>query len=412
MRQILPHTGGYMSFLLIFLEVGLMKNLFPMKLSKIIFPAILFLVAATSILLYCIRRGECANPSDWTIGNFVQMNSSDSVVTQDGSGIFYCPASQNNVCWENGEIINSSAIVRHDSLFLFFSVSEYAGINAEQAVSRVGYSVSTDGIHFKRIVRPVLYPDRDQQIDYEWMGGCEAPRVSETNDGRYLMFYTQCNRSCKRLAVATSSDLKTWTKHGPIFRKAYNGKYGNTDSKFASIVSRVVKGKPFVQKINGKYYLYWGSDNLYAAVSENLIDWIPVEDENGDLKKILSPRNNSFDSNLIASGPSAVMTSKGIVLFYSGQNREGAFGDKSYPGQMLGGGQALFSAQKPEKLLARSDQPFVYFKDILGKNTNNRSTPLFLQGLACFKGKWYLFYGNRGLPARIAVCNLKDSELF
>ena len=367
MRQILPHTGGYMSFLLIFLEVGLMKNLFPMKLSKIIFPAILFLVAATSILLYCIRRGECANPSDWTIGNFVQMNSSDSVVTQDGSGIFYCPASQNNVCWENGEIINSSAIVRHDSLFLFFSVSEYAGINAEQAVSRVGYSVSTDGIHFKRIVRPVLYPDRDQQIDYEWMGGCEAPRVSETNDGRYLMFYTQCNRSCKRLAVATSSELKTWTKPGPIFRTAYTG---------------------------------------------NLIDWVPVEDENGDLKKILSPRNNSFDSNLIASGPSAVMTSKGIVLFYSGQNREGAFGDKSYPGQMLGGGQALFSAQKPEKLLARSDQPFVYFKDILGKNTNNRSTPLFLQGLACFKGKWYLFYGNRGLPARIAVCNLKDSELF
>ncbi len=29
-------------------------------------------------------------------------------------------------------------------------------------------------------------------------------------------------------------------------------------------------------KINGKYWMYWGESNIYAAVSDNLVDWIPL----------------------------------------------------------------------------------------------------------------------------------------
>lgn len=381
-----------------------------MKSFKIIFSLALFLIVATWTCIHFWGQAEYGVPSDWAIGRFVELETTDSVTVPDRSGVFYCPATESNIFWENGEILNSSAIVRHDSIFLFFSVTEYGGADAEQSISRIGYSVSVDGVHFKRGPKPVLYPDRDGQIEYEWIGGCEAPRVSETKDGGYVMFYTQCNRSCKRLAVATSRDLKTWTKHGPAFRKAYNGKYYNSDSRLACPVTRIEGGRQLVEKINGKYYLYWGTGNLYMAVSDNMIDWTPVEDENGDLKKVLSPRDDKFDSDLIASGHSAVMTNKGIVLFYNARNKEGMSGDRGYPSRMLGGGQALFSSKKPVKLLARLDQPFVYSKNILAKEDGNRSAATFLQGLAYFKKDWYLYYGSAGAKMQIAVCDFTDAD--
>ena len=40
-----------------------------------------------------------------------------------------------------------------------------------------------------------------------------------------------------RLAVATSKDLKHWTKFGPAFEKAYNGKFKDEATKSASLVT-------------------------------------------------------------------------------------------------------------------------------------------------------------------------------
>ena len=53
------------------------------------------------------------------------------------------------------------------------------------------------------------------------------PTNSVTDDGLYVMMYTQWNRHVPRLAVATSRNLKDWTKHGPAFAKAFDGKFFN-----------------------------------------------------------------------------------------------------------------------------------------------------------------------------------------
>ena len=39
----------------------------------------------------------------------------------------------------------------------------------------------------------------------------------QSPDGGFVMTYTQWNRDLARLAVATSSDLVHWRKHGPAF---------------------------------------------------------------------------------------------------------------------------------------------------------------------------------------------------
>ena len=72
---------------------------------------------------------------------------------------------------------------------------------------------------------PVLYPEKDEFSVYEWEGGCEDPRIVETKDGRYFLYYTSYNGKVALLCCAESTDLVHWKKHGPIFKDAMNGKY-------------------------------------------------------------------------------------------------------------------------------------------------------------------------------------------
>ena len=88
---------------------------------------------------------------------------------------------------------------------------------------------SEDGIHFKRSAEPVFYPAEDDQKAREWPGGVEDPRIVEREDGTYVLTYTQWNRTTYSVGIASSRDLKHWTKHGPAFLTALGGKYADSE---------------------------------------------------------------------------------------------------------------------------------------------------------------------------------------
>ena len=111
-----------------------------------------------------------------------------------------------------------------------------------------------------------MYPDNDDQHSLEWPGGCEDPRIVETEDGLYVMTYTQWNRKTARLAVATSTDLRHWTKHGPAFGKAYDGRFRDMFSKSGSAVTQIKDGKQVVAKVGGKYLMYWGEVRQHCNI--------------------------------------------------------------------------------------------------------------------------------------------------
>ena len=90
--------------------------------------------------------------------------------------------------------------------------------------------------------------------------------------------------------IAVSKDLFHWQKKGPAFAKAYNGKFLDMPTKSGSIITKMKNNRPVVAKINGKYWMYWGENFVNLAWSENLSDWNPLVDENGDLRKAISPR--------------------------------------------------------------------------------------------------------------------------
>ena len=93
--------------------------------------------------------------------------------------------------------------------------------------SRVGLALSEDGVAFPdstRRLTPVLFPEHDAWQGLEWQGGIEDPRVIERDDGLYVMTYTSYN-GVARLCAASSWDLLTWEKHGPVFADAHGGAF-------------------------------------------------------------------------------------------------------------------------------------------------------------------------------------------
>lgn len=257
----------------------------------------------------------------------------------------------------------------------------------------------------------MFYPDgSDISRTYEWKGGCEDPRVVAANvKGKklYVMTYTAWNNRTPRLAIATSTDLQHWTKHGPALLNAYNGKFKDLACKSGSIVTEVVNGKQVAAKVkvNGKkkYLMYWGEQWVCAATSDDLVNWTPYVDENQNLVYLVTPREGYFDSMLTECGPPAVKTSDGIILFYNGKNDSGAKADAAYPLNTYAAGQILFSNDNPLQVKARLDKPFFRPMSDFEKTGQYAAGTVFIEGLVYHNAKWFLYYGCADSMVGVAV---------
>src|SRR5919204_6308501 len=227
----------------------------------------------------------------WALGPFVKPANVNPVITPNATSHFRSPMNDSTLAWEEYATFNPAAVVKDGKLYVLYRAEDATGARQIGGhTSRLGLAESDDGLHFRRRTTPVLYPDTDAQRQYEWPGGVEDPRVVETDDGRYVLTYTQWNRDIPRLAVATSRDLIQWVKHGPAFARAAGGKYLCSESKSGAILSRVVGDHVIATRVNGKYWMYFGVPDLHIATSDNLLDWTPLEDDNGRLLNVLSPR--------------------------------------------------------------------------------------------------------------------------
>ncbi|MNQ75073.1 hypothetical protein D3C85_898530 [compost metagenome] len=300
-------------------------------------------------------------------------------------------------------MFNPAAAVNKNKIYVLYRGEDRSGNGIGKRTSRIGIAESSDGIKMKRNPEPVLYPNEDGQKEHEWPGGCEDPRIAVTAEGLYVMLYTQWNRNVFRLAVATSRDLKHWTKHGPAFRKAYHGKFQDLKCKSGSIVTKVEKGKQVITKINGKYMMYWGERFMNIATSVDLINWEPALNEKGDLDLIVKPRKHYFDSDLTECGPPALVTDKGILVLYNGKNRGDADRDSTYVANTYSAGQVLFDLNNPSRVIARLDQPFFVPTAPFEKSGQYPSGTVFIEGLVYFKKKWFLYYGCADSRVAVAV---------
>lgn len=368
------------------------------------FAALLFLVAACQPASKTVETTGIPDAlPDWTLGPFVKVDSLNPVIRPSPTQVFTDPILKKPVRWEEKDVFNPAAVVREGQVWLVYRAEDTIGKFA--GTSRLGLARSDDGLRFTKEPTPIFFPDNDAYKKYEWEGGCEDPRIVESPpdgkfDGGYVMTYTSYDGKTARLMLATSPDLRSWTKHGPVLGE---GKFLNTWSKSGAIVSKRVGERIVAEKVNGKYWMYFGDTDLFLASSDDLLHWTPLEDEKAQngLKSVLTPRAGKFDSQLVEPGPYALRTEKGIVLIYNSANK-GDTADPALPKMTYAAGQALFSATDPMKLVDRLPTHF-FHPDKPYELTGQVNNVVFLEGLVPFRNRWFLYYGTADSKIAVAV---------
>ncbi|MGA0603252.1 glycoside hydrolase family 130 protein [Caulobacter sp. KR2-114] len=331
---------------------------------------------------------------------------------------FDCPVSGRRVAWAAKDLFNPGAVVRDGRVCLLVRAEDAMGRYA--GVSRIGLATSEDGINFSLEPEPVLAPGDDEWQAWEWPGGCEDPRVVEAPDGSFVCAYTAFDGKAAALFIATSPDLRSWTKHGPAFAGT---PYVRRASKSGAIVTELKDGRLVAARVDGRFWMYWGEGMTYAATSDDLIRWTPLESEVAPeryltlkpaaagrqaeagstpswridrvrgpqaLRPLAGPRRGRFDSMLTEPGPPAVRTADGVVLIFNGANHPSQ-GAPGVPGFAYQPGQMLFDASDPTAVIARPADPFLRIDP--AEADGQVGNVCFAEGLVAFKGQWFLYVG-------------------
>lgn len=349
------------------------------------------------IFIVSVAPPAGAQDKDWTFGPFVRPEGANPILTPDPGPTFEDPMRDQTVRWQEMATFNPAAVVRDGKIYVLFRAEDRTGeMEIGGHTSRIGLAESDDGIRFTRRAEPILYPDRDAQRANEWPGGVEDPRIVQSEEGTYVLTYTQWNREIPQLAVATSTDLIQWEKHGPLFPDL------GRESKSGAVLSRVEGDQLVAAKVRGKYWMYWGVPAVYMATSDDLIHWEEVRNQSGDLVRVLNPRPGYFDAWLVEAGPPAILTEDGIVVLYNAGN-SGDYGDPALRNRVYSAGQALFDRDNPMKLLDRTDHPFLKPEHDYERTGQYVSGTTFVEGLVPFEGKWYLYYGTADSRVGVAI---------
>ena len=283
---------------------------------------------------------SCA--SSWQLGPFIK-HDGNPILTPQGS------------TWESKDVFNPAAYTDGETVYLLYRAEDSTGIGSWNGTSRIGLAVSRDGVHFDREPEPVLEPSEP----WEMPGGCEDPRIVQI-EGVYFLTYTAYDGETARLALATSTDLRSWTKRGLVF----------PDSAWTK------SGAILPKKVNGLYWMYFGDTNIWAAHSEDGLRWSAVEEP------VIEPRKGMFDSGLVEPGPPPIFTDDGILLIYNGADDD----------LVYSAGQALFDPEDPTRLLERSERPFMTPSEDLERGGQVPNV-VFVEGLVRFRGRWNLYFG-------------------
>jgi beta-1,2-mannosidase len=267
--------------------------------------------------------------------------------------------------WEAKDVFNPTAWTDGETVSLLYRAEDRKGLPGREFTSRLGLARSPDGFRFERHPRPVM----EATEPYEMPGGCEDPRLVRI-DGRFYLTYTAYDGTTARLCMAVGDSLDRWTKWGPLLPER-----GWTKS-----------GAILDQPINGRYWMYFGDTDIWAAHSADLRYWEVVE------PPVLRPRPGRFDARLVEPGPPPRVMPQGIWLIYNSADTALRYAV----------GQALFAPDDPTRLLWRDDEPLL---EPATSDEIDGQVPqvVFAEGLVPFRGQWLLYYGMADSRIGVAV---------
>jgi predicted GH43/DUF377 family glycosyl hydrolase len=261
-------------------------------------------------------------------------------------------------------------------------------------VSRIGYAVSKDGVHWNRLRRPVLEPH-----DGTDARGLEDPRVVRLDDGStqapvYYMTYTAYGREISGEAepthagggilpmVARSTNGITWERLGPIVR-------GEDDKDHVL----------FPRRIHGRYAaLHRRWPRVWIAYSDDLLGW-----REEDMAVVFGPRtSNDWDQKSVGANGVPIETEHGWLTFYHG------YGGARSAEHIYHLGVCLLDLDDPTKVLRRPKAAILWPEE-LWELRGDVPNVVFSCANVIVKDTIYVYYGGGDHVVGLATAKLDDA---
>jgi beta-1,2-mannobiose phosphorylase / 1,2-beta-oligomannan phosphorylase len=279
--------------------------------------------------------------------------------------------------WECYNVFNPG-VLYHDGLFHMYYRAQ--GLDW---ISRIGYAVSPDGLHWNRLRDPLLSPG-DAREDR----GLEDARVVEI-EGVFYMTYTAYSSQYQGSGrpthsgggilpmVARSTNLLTWERLGPIVR--------GEDNKDHVL---------FPRKIGGRYTaLHRRYPKVWLAYSDDLRNW-----HEKDMLEVYGPRpNNGWDATSVGSNGPPIETPHGWLCINHAY-------DQNHIYHM---GVVLLDLEDPSQVISRPSKP-IFWPEQLWELRGDVPNVVFSCANPVVDGIVYLFYGGGDHVIGLATCSLED----
>jgi beta-1,2-mannobiose phosphorylase / 1,2-beta-oligomannan phosphorylase len=272
--------------------------------------------------------------------------------------------------WESYNVFNPS-VIHHNGLFHMHYRAQ--GLDW---ISRIGYAVSADGVHWNRLREPVLEPQGELEAR-----GVEDPRVTAI-DGGFVMAYTAYGASTVggfniTPMFARSQNLVDWERLGPLVR--------GEDNKDHLL---------FPRRVNGRYLaLHRRPPQVWLAESDDLHDW-PAE----RMRPIFGPRPDSdWDNNRVGSNGVPIETDAGWLMLYHGYD----------PAHVYRFGVCLLDRDDPSRVLHRARDP-IFEPEELWELRGDVPNVVFSCANPVVNGQVYVYYGGADHVIGLATARLDE----
>jgi len=266
--------------------------------------------------------------------------------------------------WECYNVFNPGAIYHHGLFHLFYRAQ---GLDY---VSRIGYAVSADGVHFNRLRQPVLSPRDERETR-----GVEDPRVTCLSDeGRFIMAYTAYSPLGTTPMFAESTNLITWERIGPLVT--------GEDNKDHVL---------FPRQIGGRYVSFHRRPpSIWIARSENLREW-------GDFQVVMEPRPGNWDCQRVGAGGVPIETEHGWLIIYHAYDHH----------RVYRLGAALLDLDDPSQVIHRAEKPILWPEE-LWELRGDVPNVVFCAANPVVDGTMYVYYGGGDHVIGLATCRLEE----
>ncbi len=274
--------------------------------------------------------------------------------------------------WEAGAVFNPAAIHHDDQVHLVYRATDISS-NGQQGryINSLGYAVSRDGINFERLDLPILTNDVEQELR-----GPEDPRIIRMN-GTFYMLYTGYGGRFDgdfRISLASSQDLVTWRRHGPML---------DEPNKDAAL---------FPERIAGRYVmLHRRPPDIWLAYSDDLAHWY------GHTRLMQALPDSHWECLKIGAAGPPIRTEDGWFLIYHGVSE--------YKRYCLGA--AFLDLQDPAKVLARQPEPLLE-PELDWEINGHVPNVVFSCGQAVLGDEIYVYYGGADTAIGVAAMRLSD----